>query len=168
MDSRPTVLLVDDEAALVEGLELRLRSKLFRVLTATSAKAALELMTENEVAIVVSDERMPGMQGSEFLTVVAQSFPDVGRIILTGQASVEAAMRAINDARVSHFLTKPCDANRLKALLEEMLRAQVDPDVAPSRNSSALSLLEKVHPGIGVVRRDTSGAVLLDDDDLAA
>ncbi|MDX2012061.1 MAG: response regulator [Myxococcaceae bacterium] len=167
--NQPVVLLVDDEPSLVEGLELRLRSKAFRVLTATSAKEALELMSQQDVAVVVSDERMPGMQGSEFLSVVAKSFPETARIILTGQASVEAAMRAINDAKVAHFLTKPCDAKALKALVEKLLLEQVQGPPPPvDRREGAISLLETLHPGIGHVRRDETGAVLLDDLDDAA
>lgn len=167
--NQPVVLLVDDEPSLIEGLELRLRSKAFRVLTATSAKEALELMSQQEVSVVVSDERMPGMQGSEFLAVVANSFPETARIILTGQASVEAAMRAINDAKVTHFLTKPCDAKALKALVEKLLVAQVEAPPPPvGRSEGAITLLETLHPGIGEVRRDETGAVLLDDLDDAA
>lgn len=166
--NRPVVLLVDDEPSLVEGLELRLRSKAFRVLTATSAKEALELMSQQEVAVVVSDERMPGMQGSEFLSVVAKSFPETARIILTGQASVEAAMRAINDAKVAHFLTKPCDAKALKALVEKLLAEQLEAPPPVDKREGAITLLETLHPGIGQVRRDETGAVLLDDVDDAA
>jgi DNA-binding NtrC family response regulator len=165
----PIVRLVDDEPSVVEGLELRLRSKAFRVMTATSAARALEVMSQHEVAVVVSDERMPGMPGSEFLTVVARTFPETARIILTGQASVEAAMKAINEAKVSHFLTKPCDAKALRALIERTLVEQlVEPAPAPDKQQGAMRLLETLHPGIGAVRRDESGAVLLDDVEDAA
>ncbi len=166
--NRPVVLLVDDEPNVVEGLELRLRSKLFRVMTATSAKRGLELLAEHDVAVVVSDERMPGMPGSEFLSVVAQTFPSVDRIILTGQASVDAAMKAINDARVVRFLTKPCDALQLKALIEDLLHRQHTPVEVPDRQAGYVSLLERLHPGIASVVRDETGAVLLDDDEEAA
>jgi len=166
--SIPIVLLVDDEPSVVEGLKLRMRSKQFQVITATSAKEALELLTQHEVRVVVSDERMPGMQGSEFLSVVADSFPDTTRIILTGQASVEAAMRAINHGRISHFLTKPCDAKDVKALIERALAPVVA--AAPAGPSAGqMAVLERLHPGISEVKRDESGAVVLDDDeDVAA
>ena len=165
----PLVLLVDDEPAVVNGLSLRLRSPRFRVVTANSAAQALKIISEQQVSLIVSDERMPNMPGSEFLTLVAKSHPDIIRIILTGQASIEAAMQAINGAKVAHYLTKPCDTAQLKALIEKFLDEQEEPPAPAEPSDRAIALLESLHPGIGEVRRDTSGAILLDDeDDVAA
>jgi len=103
-----TILLVDDDRFLLEGLLITLRHQLHRVLTADSAAKGLELLAKESVDVVVADEVMPGMCGSEFLAIVARRYPDTVRITLTGQATVAAAVRAINEGRIFRFLQKPC------------------------------------------------------------
>ncbi|MCU0273980.1 MAG: EAL domain-containing protein [Acidimicrobiales bacterium] len=120
----PRVLLVDDEPELLRGLRLALRKEPFDVVTATSAREGLEVLEREEIDVVVSDERMPEMPGSEFLTIARERFPDVERIILTGQASMEATITAINQARVFRFLTKPCPTPELVEVINEALRAR--------------------------------------------
>ena len=169
--SKPTVLLVDDEPSLVKGLRLRLRGRPFNVDIATGPLAALERLAIGPVEAVVSDERMPDMSGSEFLARIAQLSPQTVRVMLTGQASVEAAMRAINEARVDRFLSKPIDANELGDLLEKLLaerQARLARELEqPLTKQTAAELLELAHPGISDVRRDEQGAILLDLDDAA-
>lgn len=105
-----TILLVDDEPKLLQSLARSLRGQPYEVVTARSGEEALQILKSHHVDLIVSDERMPGMQGSELVTWVATHLPDVTRIILTGQASIPAAMRAINDGRIYRFLTKPITA----------------------------------------------------------
>ena len=115
---RPRLLLVDDEPDLLDGLRLRLRKYDFEVMTATSGAAALELFDAHSFDAVVSDQQMPGMSGSEFLAEVHNRWPSTVRVILTGQASLDATIAAINDAHVFRFLTKPCSAAELADCLE--------------------------------------------------
>lgn len=122
-DPRPLVLLVDDEPELLRGLRVALRREPFGVLTAGSGREALDLLERHPVALVVSDERMPEMPGSVLLTEVRLRHPDVERVILTGQASMEATIAAINEAQVHRFLTKPCRADELAACIREGLEA---------------------------------------------
>ena len=82
---RSTVLFVDDEPMLLAGLKEALRRCPFGILTATSAADALKLLATHAVDVVVSDERMPNMPGSEFLGIVRQRHPQTIRIVLTGQ-----------------------------------------------------------------------------------
>ena len=103
-----TILLVDDDRFLLEGLLITLRHQPHRVLTATSAAEGLALLAKESVDVVVADEVMPHMCGSEFLAIVARHFPETVRITLTGQATVAAAARAINEGRIFRFLQKPC------------------------------------------------------------
>lgn len=126
MSERPRILFVDDEEHVTTNLKLLLRKQPWELLTANSAAAGLEIVRAQEIDVVVSDERMPVMSGSEFLTRVAAESPDTVRIILSGQASLEATIRAINDAGIFRFLTKPCEQADLIACLESALQARVE------------------------------------------
>lgn len=105
--SAPKVLLVDDEPNVLEGLSMHLRRH-YSVLTASSgAEGLAQLTADNSVAVVVSDMRMPGMDGAQFLTRARQMAPTTVRILLTGQADVTSAIAAINGGQIFRFLTKP-------------------------------------------------------------
>jgi response regulator RpfG family c-di-GMP phosphodiesterase len=110
------ILLVDDEIAILDGLRRQLRKK-FTVHTANSGAAALELLRSEPVVVVVSDMRMPQMDGATFLSRVRSLYPDVVRILLTGQADTQAAIAAVNEGQIYRFLTKPCPP---EVLLEEI------------------------------------------------
>jgi response regulator RpfG family c-di-GMP phosphodiesterase len=138
----PSILLVDDEVAILDGLRRQLRKR-FTVHTALSGAAALELLETEPVNVVVSDMRMPEMDGATFLSQVRVQHPDVVRILLTGQADTQSAIAAVNEGSIYRFLTKPCppdvivdelasavELNRLvtaeKELLASTLRRTVD------------------------------------------
>ena len=104
-----TVLLVDDEPNVLDGLTRVLRKEPYKILTANSAEEAARLLQDNNVDLIVSDEEMPGMSGTEFLGTVAQDYPDTVRIVLTGHPTLPAALRAINEGKVYQFFTKPCN-----------------------------------------------------------
>lgn len=121
MSAKPRLLVVDDEPDLLASLEALLRNR-YEVSVASSGRDALELFdTEERVPfdVVVSDMRMPGMDGAEFLTELHRSHPDIPRLLLTGQADVEAAISAINDAKIFRFLTKPCPPELLIESIDE-------------------------------------------------
>ena len=103
------VLLVDDEPNLLRGLARTLRQQPYRINTAHSAEEAMDILKAHRVDLIVSDEHMSGISGTKFLTWVADNFPEVLRIILTGQPSVPSALRAINEGSVYRYFTKPCD-----------------------------------------------------------
>ncbi|MEM6960814.1 MAG: response regulator [Myxococcota bacterium] len=113
------VLFVDDELELLEGLEQTLRKSPYSVLTAVGVQPAFDILSRQPVDVLVSDEKMPGMCGSEFLTRVAGTFPGIVRMVLTGHASVEAAIMAINGASVFRYLTKPCLPDALRRAVDE-------------------------------------------------
>ncbi|MGE0552838.1 MAG: response regulator [Gemmatimonadales bacterium] len=115
---RARVLCVDDEASILKGLELYLRRG-FEVLTATSGQAALDLLEQHaDVVAVLSDMRMPGMDGAALLREVRERYPDVVRVMLTGNADVSAAVSAVNEGQVFRFLTKPCPTPELVRVME--------------------------------------------------
>lgn len=114
----PRVLCVDDEARVVEGLVLHLR-KDYEVRTALSGAEALRALKEmGGAAVVISDMRMPGMDGATLLSHVMQLFPDTTRILLTGEPGRDAAVSAVNTAQIFRFLTKPCPPEQLKTAVE--------------------------------------------------
>ncbi|MBM0104937.1 response regulator [Steroidobacter sp. S1-65] len=113
-----TVVCVDDEARVVEGLALHLRRD-YQVHTALSGDEGLRKLQEiGGAAVVVSDMRMPGMDGATFLRKVMRSYPDATRILLTGEPGRDAAVLAINEGQIFRFLTKPCPPDRIKAAVE--------------------------------------------------
>lgn len=114
----PKVLFVDDEPRVLEGLALLLR-KTYDVHIASSGEQALQKMRElPQLAVVVSDMRMPGMDGATFLHAAMQSCPHATRVLLTGEAGRDAAILAINKGQIFRFLAKPCPIDDLKAALE--------------------------------------------------
>ena len=118
----PRVLFVDDEPRVVEGLRRALLDYPYQVYTATSAELALRQFSEEPFDVVVADERMPGMPGSKFLTIIANEYPTTGRILLTGHGTPDTAARAINEAGVVRFLLKPCPFEELHGAIEAALR----------------------------------------------
>ncbi|MBI4820780.1 MAG: response regulator [Deltaproteobacteria bacterium] len=113
------VLLVDDETRILDALRRSLIDEPFEILTANNAETALQILASQKIDIVVSDERMPGMAGSEFLTIVCRDYPDTVRMMLTGHASLDASIRAINDAEIYRLLLKPCGGFELALALRE-------------------------------------------------
>lgn len=116
------VLLVDDDEHLLAGLSRNLR-KVFVVRTAPDAVAGLAcLRDEGPFAVVVSDLKMPGMDGIEFLSIVRNSSPTTVRVMLTGHADLQVAMEAVNTGHVFRFLEKPCPPEMLREVLDQALR----------------------------------------------
>lgn len=116
---RPRILCVDDEARVLASLSRVLRAW-FDVSTAESAAKGLEAIRDEEpFAVVISDMRMPGVDGATFLAAVKQLTPDTVRILLTGHADLEASVRAINRGGIFRYLQKPCPPDVLRATLDD-------------------------------------------------
>ncbi len=112
------VLCVDDEPNVLEGLRLHLERR-YQLITAESGREALELIAAGPAfTVVVSDMRMPEMNGADFLARVRAVAPNTVRMLLTGQTDLESAVRAVNDGQLFRFLTKPCPAPQLLAAIE--------------------------------------------------
>ena len=117
------VLFVDDEPNVLHAFERQLRRQRLTVDTAVGGEAGLALLaTQGPYAVVVSDMRMPGMDGVEVLTRAKDVAPDAVRIMLTGVADQQTAIDAINEGSIFRFLTKPCPANALIRALDAALR----------------------------------------------
>lgn len=116
------VLFVDDEPATTEGLKRTLYDEPFHILTARTAKEALHILKTESIDVVVSDEEMPGLGGLDFLALVWQKYPDTIRMLLTGKASLELIMRAINEGSIYRFFTKPCNEVDLAITVRQALK----------------------------------------------
>jgi response regulator RpfG family c-di-GMP phosphodiesterase len=107
------ILFVDDELAVLNGYE-RLLHREFEVSIALGGEQGLASIRSNgPYAVVISDMRMPGMNGAQFLSQVRQNAPDTVRMLLTGYADLNAAMDAVNEGNIFRFLTKPCEKELL-------------------------------------------------------
>ena len=115
------VLLVDDDPQVLGTLKLQLRREPFDILTAESGEEALQALQENEVAVIVSDYRMPGMNGAEVLSRAMEISPDTVRIMLTGSADFQTVLEAINEAHTSRFLMKPWKLSILREVLRDAI-----------------------------------------------
>lgn len=116
---RASILLVDDEPSVLDALRRQLHSQ-YKIATATDGATALELIRqEGPFAVVVSDMRMPVMDGAAFLARTRLISRDTTRILLTGQSDMAAAISAINEGRIFRFLCKPCPADELRQCLRD-------------------------------------------------
>jgi len=129
--AKSVLLTIDDDSEVLRAIERDLRRKYagdYRVLRAESGTAAMEIVRElklrnNTIALFLVDQRMPGMSGVEFLAQAVELFPDAKRVLLTAYADTDAAIAAINDAGVNHYLLKPWDPpeENLYPVLDDLL-----------------------------------------------
>lgn len=113
-----TIMIVDDEHNILRALERIFKRDGLKVVTATSGEEGLNICRGNgDIAVVISDHRMPGMDGVEFLQRFMDLSPNTIRFMLTGYADMGAVMNAINKGEVYRFITKPWDDENLKALV---------------------------------------------------
>lgn len=119
---RSTVLLVDDEANILASLKRTLRREGYDILTAESAAEGFSLLARNDVQIIISDQRMPEMNGTEFLSRVKSLYPNTVRMVLSGYSEISAVTDSINKGAVYRFMLKPWDDEKLKVEVSGALR----------------------------------------------
>jgi diguanylate cyclase (GGDEF)-like protein/PAS domain S-box-containing protein len=117
-----TLLIVDDEPNILNALRRLLRREYYEVLTANSPREAFDLLAQHSVQVVVSDQRMPDMTGTEFLARVKQIYPATVRIVLSGYTDLETLTDAINRGAIYRFLVKPWNDEELRSQLREAFR----------------------------------------------
>jgi len=163
------ILIVDDEPHVISAIRRALIDEPCQVLSAGSGTEGLKVLESMPVKVVVSDERMPGMTGAEFLGIVKRKYPEVIRIILTGHASLESAMKAVNDGEIYRFFTKPWNDLELRLAIRSALeRFNLEYENRRligivKRQALELKLLEKRYPEITKLQRDEKGDILIDD-----
>lgn len=114
-----TLLLVDDEENVIRSLRRLFRQEPFTVLTANSGAEGLQILEQQPVSVILSDQRMPGMIGSEFLKIVKERYPHTIRIVMSGYTELESITSAINDGAVFKFLLKPWEDEKLLAHIRD-------------------------------------------------
>lgn len=122
------VLYVDDEVNNLMSFKATFRRE-FKVFTAQSAKEGIEILRDQPIQVVISDQRMPEMTGVEFFESMIEEFPDPIRILLTGYTDIEAVIAAINKGRVYHYVTKPWEEQYFRNLIQnahEIFRLRVE------------------------------------------
>jgi two-component system, probable response regulator PhcQ len=163
------ILLVDDEPSVLSSLKRSLHHEQLVIITAAGADEALGIMKEQEFKVIISDERMSGMQGAEFLVRVRQQYPCTLRILMTGYASTEVAMKAVNEGEIYRFFMKPWDDNHLKLAVRSAME-KFDLEAENRRlltlirqQALEIKVLERRYPGISRVEKDRHGAFILPD-----
>lgn len=119
-----TILLVDDEPYALSALKRALRNEGYQILHTTSALEAFELLAMHRVQVIISDQRMPVMSGTTFLTKVKEMHPETIRIILSGYTELQSVLDAINCGAVYRFITKPWDDVSLRSQIKEAFTYQ--------------------------------------------
>ena len=116
---RRTLLLVDDEVNIVAALKRLLRRDDYLILTAHSGIEGLEVLKTNPVDVILSDQRMPGMTGVEFLSIAKKDYPETIRLVLSGYTELQSVTDAVNEGAIYKFLTKPWDDAKLRGHIRE-------------------------------------------------
>ena len=116
------VLIVDDEPKIYHALRRALHREPYDVVYASGGAEALKLLGERSIDVIIADQNMPEMQGSVLLSRVRQQFPDIVRMMLTGDARLETVMAAVNKGEIYRFFTKPCNESELIISLRDALQ----------------------------------------------
>lgn len=176
-DSQVKILCVDDEPNILSALRRTLTSFGYHVIAAESGQEGLRALQREEVQLVISDMRMPGMDGVSFLEYVSVRWPDTVRVLLTGYSSLESTIDAVNRGHVYCYIAKPWDDDDLKVTVSQALsyhdvlmenkrladqvRAQQDQMQEQQRE---IDRLRKRHPQLMSVERSSDGGITIEDD----
>jgi DNA-binding NtrC family response regulator len=172
------IQLLDDEPQILKALQRVLRGHEWEVHPFTDVQEALDALTEHEYAVIVSDYKMPHLDGVTYLQFAKQRQPHAMRLLLTGHGDRQSMMQAINQAEIYRFISKPWEDYEIEAALRSaidlyMLRVEnqrlIDQvrqqQSTLDRQQEELLRLEREHPGLTRVKRDEDGAIVLDDTD---
>lgn len=153
---KPTLLLIDDEERIVRSLRMLFFSG-YNVRTTTDPQEAIRILREEKVHVIVSDQRMPLMQGSELLGIARETSPATMRILLTGYSDMEASIASVNEGEVFRYLLKPWDAMEVKKVVAEAAAiAEASFDVQSHTNSSVV--IERKKPRVLIMDQDETTA----------
>ena len=162
------IMLVDDEEAVLESFKRGLKGEGYEIITAVNSKEAFnKLNAFPDIKVIVSDIRMPGMDGMEFLKIIKREYPYIIRIVLTAYADVNNAIAAVNEGQVYRFITKPWDTMELRIILRLALQYQqaLEEYSLPVRDVQravkSIEELEKRFPGISKISTDEEGRIVI-------
>lgn len=161
----PVVLIVDDDPAVADALRHVLTDGAYEIITAKRGDEGLGILDRMQIAMVISDERMPGMTGNDFLATAKMRYPDTVRVLLTGDATVETIMQAVNTGVLFRIFLKPWNQVEMKlAVRFDKYRLENENRKLLTiirRQASNLKRLENEYPGIRVLDRDENGSIVM-------
>ncbi len=163
------VLIVDDEQNILEALKRAFSDEPFKVVTARGGAEGLALLEKHEIKVVISDERMPGMSGADFIQLVRARYPNTVRIMLTGHASLESTIRAVNYGDIYRFFAKPWNdlelTHTIRSAIEKYDMEAENRRLLQTikRQAAELSTIEERFPGITKLEKDAQGFILVPD-----
>jgi len=162
------ILLVDDSPSVLKALRRTFALEDWDTICATSAAGAMKVLAEQDVDIIITDETMPGITGTELLEQVRDLYPEIIRIMLTGATDIEVAKRAVNQGAIYRFFTKPWEDYELLLAVMHALKAReleeenVRLKSSVKKQEQFLSELENEYPGIAERRLTDDGAIIID------
>lgn len=115
-DSRIKILYIDDEENNLNSFKATFRRE-YDVTVAISVMQAMEILKSNQFEIIITDQRMPGMTGVEFLSSIIKDYPEPIRMLLTGYADIQAVIDAINKGQIYQYITKPWDEQQMRVII---------------------------------------------------
>lgn len=166
--SQPKVLLVDDSPNILKALRRTFKLANFSIYCAESAAEAMKILVDEDVDVIISDENMPGVSGTDLLKMSRDMYPEVIRMMLTGSDDVEIPKRAINEGEIWRFFTKPWDdfellvAVRQAVQMRRLGRENQALKDAVRQKDELLNDLKKEHPGIADMNLAADGAIIID------
>jgi DNA-binding response OmpR family regulator len=159
----PAVLIVDDEPRIFNALSRALHRENYELLSAPDAEQALAILAERSVDVIIADENMPGMKGSALLARVRQRWPDVMRMMLTGDARLETIVAAVNRAEIFRFFIKPCNEVELLVSIRDALKERKARGATPSAQESAPAPAPA--PAVATEQPSAPAPIVLDADE---
>ncbi|MCK5124615.1 MAG: response regulator [candidate division Zixibacteria bacterium] len=167
-----SILLVDDSESMLKALTRVFKySENHELFTALDGKGALDILGSQSIDLIITDENMPNMSGTELLNTVRTLYPHVMRFMLTGETDIEIAKRAINDGQILRFFTKPFDEFELLIAvkyafdLKKLERENSRLKEVVKEQGAYLKNLEAKYPGIASKKLSEDGAYILDGAD---
>lgn len=163
-----SVLIVDDEPSICKAVQRTLKRHQLTVYKANGGSEALELLKKTRVDCIISDQRMPGMKGTEFLSIAKSKFPDITRIMLSGQSDLQDMEDAINLAGVKQFISKPWNDDHLVASVNEAMTKPpalkvVSTKAAPMQNVPYCPAYIKKHNELEQAIKNDELSLVIDD-----
>ena len=150
----PVVLCVDDEPNILSSLRRLLRPHGYKVLTAESGAAGLALLEQEHADLVISDMRMPEMDGARFLEKVRERWPDTVRLLLTGYSDIQSILAAINRGEIFRYITKPWDDNDILLVIRHALERRALEQLAERQNAELKALNESLEAKVAARTRE--------------
>lgn len=152
----PSVLLVDDEQSICSALRRTFKQHKYHVFEANSGQQALDVLNNVHIDLIISDQRMPGMKGTQLLKIVKDHFPDTGRIMLSAHGDVEDLTAAINDASVNQFIAKPWSEAHLLAMAKQFSKKNPRSEIVAQQTS-----IQSRAKDAGIIKLDTKKEALI-------